>query len=103
MPRYDYECAACGHEHEQFHRMDDTALPCPRCGSKRVSKMLCCPAVKPPPDAGWELENNGRGRYISQLQKEPGPAGSEKDAFCRSQSEAIEKAKRRGFKVTRER
>lgn len=61
------------------------------------------PSIKPPVDSGWELENGGRGRYISQLQREPGPEGSDADAFCRSQSEIIEKAKRRGLTATRAR
>lgn len=52
-------------------------------------------------DMGWEQENNGRGRYISQLQRTPGPEGSDPQAFCRSQGEIIEKAKRRGLDVVK--
>jgi hypothetical protein len=58
-----------------------------------------CPATKPPPDMGWEGENGGRGRYISQLQREPGKEGCDPEAFCRSRNEIEEKAKRRGMKV----
>ena len=61
------------------------------------------PSICPPPDSGWEGENGGRGRYISQLQREPGPDGSDPTAFCRSQSEILEKAKRRGLTATRAR
>lgn len=45
------------------------------------------------PDAGWENENGGRGRYISQIAEKLDDRG----AYCRSRTEALEKAKRRGF------
>jgi len=100
MPAYDYSCRKCGEIHEQVHGMFELPSACPHCKSKKLEKVIVAPAIKPPVDSGWESENGGRGRYISQLQTEPGPPG-EKDAYCRSQSEAIEKAKRRGLQVTR--
>lgn len=49
------------------------------------------------PDSGWELENGGRGHYSSQLQRKPGPEGSDPNAFVRSRGELIEKATRMGY------
>ena len=40
-------------------------------------------------------ENNGKGRYYSQLGDKP----DDPRAFCRTREEAREKAKRRGFQV----
>lgn len=62
-----------------------------------------CPATKPPVDMGWESENGGRGRYISQLQSSPGPEGSDRNAYCRSRSEIVEKAKAKGMSVIEKR
>lgn len=104
MPRYDYQCNGCKNEFEMVHGMHAEPAPCPHCGSKNIKKIVkVAPAIKPPVDSGWENENGGRGRYISQLQDKPGPEGSDPDAYCRSQGEIIEKAKRRGKKATRTR
>lgn len=97
MPTYDYTCDTCGHEHEQFHRMNDQPDECPNCHSSKVSKQICLVAIKRPVDMFWENENGGRGRYISQLQQTPGKMGSDPDAYCTSQDAAMEKAKRRGL------
>lgn len=103
MPRYDYECRACGAVEEQIHGFNDKPSRCSHCKSRNVVKLVVPVAIKPPPDSGWETENGGRGRYISQLQRKPGPEFSDSTAFARSQSEAIDKAKRRGFTVERAR
>ncbi len=82
--------------------MNEKPTPCKKCGGK-VAWIAFVPNVKAPVDMFWENENGGRGRYISQLQKEPGVGECDKDAFCRSQSEAVEKAKKRDLKVERTR
>ena len=103
MPTYDYLCSKCGKMHEQFHTMRENPAPCPTCGSYRIAKQISLVAIKAPPDSGWESENGGRGRYISQLQRNQGPEGSDPQAFCRSQDAAMEKAKRRGMNPVRTR
>lgn len=104
MPRYDYECPACLRVAEIAHRMSESPrVRCPACSSVMRKAIFTAPAVKAAVDSGWESENGGRGRYISQLQRVPGPEGSDPTAFARSQSEAIDKAKRRGFTVTKAR
>lgn len=51
------------------------------------------------PDAGWESENKGLGRYCPQLERDT--RGRSKEAFCRSRYELIEKAKRQGAEIFR--
>ncbi len=102
MRRNDYVCTKCDHFHEQVLRMHDDPSPCPKCGA-RVEWVPSVPFVKPAPDMFWENENGGRGRYISQLQRAPGQGECDANAYCRSQNEAIDKAKRLGFKVERRR
>ncbi len=102
MPRKDYRCEVCDDVAEQVHGMFAKPEPCAKCGGA-VAWVPAVPRIKPPADSGWENENGGRGRYISQLQRGPGIGECDRDAFCRSQSEAIEKAKRRDLKVERTR
>lgn len=103
MPTYDYHCARCDLTIEVAHRMSESPrLRCPMC-TKVLKKAVSLVAIKPPVDMFWENENGGRGRYISQLQDTPGPEGSDPTAFCRSQSEIVEKAKRKGLVTERAR
>jgi hypothetical protein len=104
----NYTCTSCdysydlpGHIESNYERR--MTYPCPACaatGTRRVTPTRV-PAARSAVDQGWRFENGGRGRYISQLQRTPGRAGSDKGAFCTSQNEAIEKAKQRGFRVTK--
>lgn len=96
MPTYDYHCPRCKRTHEQVHPMLAAPDGCPHCGFASVQKaFLHAPRVKVP-DSGWQAENNGRGRYIGQLAARPDV--DDPNAYCRSQAEAIEKAKRQGWK-----
>lgn len=98
-PVHDYSCPNCG-VREMYKRMtDDHYTKCPVCKAK-LTYVIAAPAVKPAPDQFWETENGGRGRYISQIQQ---GEKTDPNAFCRSQSEAIDKAKRLGYRVTRTR
>lgn len=41
MPTYEYECAACGHQFEEFQSI--TAKPlkkCPECGKKQLQRLI---------------------------------------------------------------
>lgn len=41
MPRYEYECAECGHKDEEFQRMADQELVvCPACESPSYHKQI---------------------------------------------------------------
>jgi len=53
-----------------------------------------CPVLRMGDD-NWSHENNGKGRYISQLAKRP----DDPNAYCRSKAEVKETALRRGFSV----
>lgn len=99
MPNHDYSCPKCGTIELYKKMMDPHPRKCPTCKSQ-LTHLICAPAVKPAPDMFWENENGGRGRYISQLQQHVGEA-NDQNAFCRSQNEAIDKAKRLGMTVER--
>lgn len=42
MPLYDYECTACGHVFEVFHKIDSPPddLSCPQCRAKEPKKIV---------------------------------------------------------------
>ena len=46
MPRYDYQCAACGRRFEVVHGLhDDGPASCPLCGAGPVRKAFAAPAI----------------------------------------------------------
>lgn len=44
MPTYDYQCPSCKDSFSAFHKMSESAPPCPNCGGE-VKKLLTAPAV----------------------------------------------------------
>ena len=40
MPRYPYECEACGHMDVHFHGFSDTLNLCPVCGGATYNKLV---------------------------------------------------------------
>lgn len=41
MPIYEYACAACGHEFEEWQKMSDAPVKtCPKCKKKKVERLI---------------------------------------------------------------
>lgn len=41
MPYYDYQCKACGHQREVFHRLNEEGpQQCPECGKRQVEQVI---------------------------------------------------------------
>src|SRR5438477_4415798 len=41
MPIYEYACAACGHQFEEWQKMSDKPIRvCPKCKKKKVEKLI---------------------------------------------------------------
>jgi putative FmdB family regulatory protein len=41
MPTYEYKCAGCGHQFEQFQSMKDKTLrKCPKCGKAKLERLI---------------------------------------------------------------
>ena len=53
MPIYEYACAACGHQFEEWQKITDKPVKtCPKCKAKKVERLIS--AVAPLPDgAAW--------------------------------------------------
>ena len=94
MPTYDYTCDTCG-TFELIHGMRETVTRCPHCGGV-VFKNVALPQMIIR-DTNWSHENGGRGRYSHQLADYRG----DPRAYVKSVDDLSEKAKRRGFGVSK--
>ena len=60
MPLYEYECEACHHRFERIQKFSDPLVrKCPKCGRKKVKKLLSSPAI----------QFKGSGFYITDYQR----------------------------------
>jgi len=94
MPTYEANCPKCKYNFDTLCRIAERdEIDCPKCGTRAV-RAVSCPAVRDDPFS-WQMENNGRGRYIGQLQR---TLGSKKDpnAYCKNRQEIITKAEKLG-------
>ena len=79
MPLYEYECKACHHRFEQIQNFSDPLVrKCPKCGKKKVEKLLSSPAV----------QFKGTGWYITDYQRK----GSSTTLPDRDRSDRSEKS-----------
>jgi len=63
MPIYEYECEACGNRFELIQKFSDPLVEiCPKCGERKVHKLLSSPAIK----------FKGTGWYITDYAKKGG-------------------------------
>jgi putative FmdB family regulatory protein len=60
LPLYEYECEACHHRFERIQSFSDPLVKkCPKCGRKKVKKLLSSPAI----------QFKGSGFYITDYQR----------------------------------
>jgi len=79
VPLYEYECKACHHRFEQIQKFSDPLVrKCPKCGKKKVEKLLSSPAV----------QFKGTGWYITDYQRK----GSSTTLPDRDRSDRSEKS-----------
>jgi len=47
MPFYEYECAACGEQHEALQKISDPVLrKCPACGRQKLRRLVSAPVFR---------------------------------------------------------
>ncbi len=71
MPTYEYQCEACGHEHEVFQSI--TAGPlrkCPECGKLKLKRMI---------GTGGGVIFKGSGFWQTDYRSESYKSGAEKE------------------------
>jgi putative FmdB family regulatory protein len=82
MPTYDYDCADCGHEFEEFQSIKAPPLEiCPVCGGK-VSRRI---------HGGAGLIFKGSGFYLTDYKKSNTPSGKGSDDAKKADGDTAKK------------
>ena len=76
MPFYEYQCAACGHHHEELQKVTDRALrKCPACGRPALKRLVSAPVFRLK-GGGWyetDFKNDKEAKRNLAGEKEPPP------------------------------
>jgi putative FmdB family regulatory protein len=76
MPFYEYQCAACGHHHEELQKVSDRALrKCPACGRPSLKRLVSAPVFRLK-GGGWyetDFKNDKEAKRNIAGDKEPAP------------------------------
>jgi putative FmdB family regulatory protein len=74
MPFYEYQCAACGHHHEELQKVSDRALrKCPACGRPSLKRLVSAPVFRLK-GGGWyetDFKNDKESKRNIAGEKEP--------------------------------
>lgn len=80
MPIYEYACAACGHQFEEWQKMSDAPVrTCPKCKKKKVERLISRTA--------FQLKGSGWYADLYSSSK-PGAKDSSSDSKSGSDSSA---------------
>jgi putative FmdB family regulatory protein len=82
MPIYEYECEACGNRFELIQKFSDPLVEiCPKCGERKVHKLLSSPAIK----------FKGTGWYITDYAKKGGAESESSKSGDKGETKAADK------------
>ena len=74
MPFYEYQCAACGHHHEELQKVADRALrKCAACGRPSLKRLVSAPVFRLK-GGGWyetDFKNDKEAKRNIAGEKEP--------------------------------
>jgi len=77
MPFYEYQCAACGHHHEELQKVSDRPLrKCPACGRPALKRLVSAPVFRLK-GGGWyetDFKSDQEGKRNIAGEKEPAAA-----------------------------
>jgi putative FmdB family regulatory protein len=89
MPIYEYECQACGHEHEALQKMSAPALiQCPACSKPELMKKISAAGFRLK-GAGWyetDFKNGAKKNVAGEAScpSSPLPSGGCPEGGCKS-------------------
>ena len=95
MPFYEYQCAACGHHHEELQKVSDRSLrKCPACGRPALKRLVSAPVFRLK-GAGWyetDFKNDKEAKRNIAGEKEPAPEkAAEKAADAKPEAQPADK------------
>jgi putative FmdB family regulatory protein len=83
MPIYEYECEACGNRFELIQKFSDPLVEiCPKCGARKVRKLLSSPAIK----------FKGTGWYITDYAKKGSGESESSKSGDKGETKAADKS-----------
>jgi putative FmdB family regulatory protein len=95
MPFYEYQCSACGHQHEELQKVSDGPLrKCPACGRSTLKRLVSAPGFRLQ-GGGWyetDFKKDGESQRNIAGEKES-PAEKAKDEKPKDEKAKDEKAK----------
>ncbi len=95
MPFYEYQCAACGHHHEELQKVSARPLrKCPVCGRASLKRLVSAPVFRLK-GGGWyetDFKNDKDSQRNIAGEKEPAPEKpAEKPADAKPEAKPAEK------------
>ena len=77
MPIYEYQCQACGNEHEAIQKMSaDPLIECPVCNKPELKKKISA--------AGFRLKGSGKKNASEPSKSKAAPTSAKKSGSCGS-------------------
>jgi putative FmdB family regulatory protein len=78
MPFYEYQCAACGHHHEELQKVTDRPLrKCPACGRTALRRLVSAPVFRLKGGGWYETDFKGDQEAKRNLAGEKEPAAAD--------------------------
>jgi putative FmdB family regulatory protein len=81
MPFYEYQCAACGHHHEELQKVTDRPLrKCPACGRAALKRLVSAPVFRLKGGGWYETDFKSEKEEKRNIAGEKEPAAAEGSA-----------------------
>jgi putative FmdB family regulatory protein len=78
MPFYEYQCASCGHHHEELQKVSDRPLRrCPACGRATLRRLVSAPVFRLKGGGWYETDFKSDKEDKRNLAGEKEPAAAE--------------------------
>jgi putative FmdB family regulatory protein len=94
MPFYEYQCAACGHHHEELQKVSDRPLRrCPACGRATLRRLVSAPVFRLK-GGGWyetDFKSDKEDKRNLAGEKEPAAADGPPAEKPKEEKQKVEK------------
>jgi putative FmdB family regulatory protein len=91
MPFYEYQCAACGHHHEELQKVTDRPLrKCPACGRTTLKRLVSAPVFRLKGGGWYETDFKGDKEAKRNIAGEKEPTSADGPAADKPKDEKAE-------------
>ena len=96
MPFYEYQCAACGHHHEELQKVTDRPLrKCPACGRTALKRLVSAPVFRLKGGGWYETDFKGEKESKRNIAGEKEPATADSPPAEKPKAARVKPARRR--------